>query len=86
MIVRVFPTKKTPRNVRDFPVLGLRDMFSRPRDLDRQRGKADGAFVASRQRFMATRPITTLAESVCASVFQGFFFGSMDTVETAAEG
>ena len=29
---------------------------------------------------------TTLAESICASVFQGFVFGSMDTVETAAEG
>jgi transposase len=35
---------------------------------------------------MSPRPSTTLAESVCASVFQGFVFGSMDTVETAAEG
>jgi hypothetical protein len=31
-------------------------------------------------------PSTTLAESVCSGVFQGFVFGSMDTVETAAEG
>ena len=29
---------------------------------------------------------TTLAEAICASVFHGFVFGSMDTVETAAEG
>jgi hypothetical protein len=29
---------------------------------------------------------TTLAESICASVFQGFVFGSMGTAETAAEG
>jgi len=35
---------------------------------------------------LATRTSTTLAESICASVFQGFVFGSMDTVETAAEG
>ena len=29
---------------------------------------------------------TTLAEVICAIVFQGFVFGSTDTVETAAEG
>lgn len=29
---------------------------------------------------------TTLAESVCASVFQEFAFGNMGTAETAAEG
>ena len=29
---------------------------------------------------------TTLAECICATVFQGFVFGSTDTVETAAEG
>ncbi|MBB4264274.1 hypothetical protein GGD64_008347 [Bradyrhizobium sp. CIR3A] len=36
--------------------------------------------------FMSPRPSTTLAESICAGVFHGFVFGSMDTVETAAEG
>jgi len=29
---------------------------------------------------------TTLAESNCAIGFQGFVFGSMDTIETVAEG
>jgi hypothetical protein len=29
---------------------------------------------------------TTLAECVCAAVFHGFVSGSMDTVQTAAEG
>ena len=29
---------------------------------------------------------TTLAESVCAKVFQGFVFCSRDTAETVAEG
>jgi hypothetical protein len=36
--------------------------------------------------FMSTRPSTTLAECVCASVFQGFVFGNTGTVEGAAEG
>jgi hypothetical protein len=36
--------------------------------------------------FMGTHPSTTLANSVCAGIFQEFVFGSMDTVETAAEG
>lgn len=31
-------------------------------------------------------PNSTLTESIFASVFQGFVFGSMDTVEAAAEG
>src|ERR1044072_1801705 len=35
---------------------------------------------------MSTHPNTTLAEAICAIVFQGFVFGSTDTVETAAEG
>jgi hypothetical protein len=37
-------------------------------------------------RFMGSRPSTTLAECVCAAVFQGFVFGSTGTAETAAEG
>lgn len=36
--------------------------------------------------FMGTRPSTTLAECVCATVFQGFAFGNMGTAEAAAEG
>jgi hypothetical protein len=35
---------------------------------------------------MSLGPSTTLAESVCASVFQEFAFGNMGTAETAAEG
>jgi len=35
---------------------------------------------------MSYDPSTTLADSVCAGIFQEFVFGSMDTVETAAEG
>jgi hypothetical protein len=35
---------------------------------------------------MSPDPSTTLAECVCAAVFHGFVSGSMDTVQTAAEG
>jgi hypothetical protein len=35
---------------------------------------------------LAAEPSTTLAESVCAKVFQGFVFCSRDTAETVAEG
>jgi hypothetical protein len=35
---------------------------------------------------MSPRLNTTLAECVCATVFQGFAFGNMGTAETAAEG
>jgi hypothetical protein len=35
---------------------------------------------------MGSRPSTTLAECVCATVFQGFVFGNTGTVEAAAEG
>ena len=38
-------------------------------------------------RFYESGPFsTTLAESVCATVFQGFVFCSADTAETVAEG
>jgi ABC-2 type transport system permease protein len=35
---------------------------------------------------LSPRPSTTLAECVCATVFQGFAFGSTDTTEPAAAG
>jgi len=35
---------------------------------------------------MTIHPNTTLAEFICASVFQGFVFDNMGTAETAAEG
>jgi hypothetical protein len=57
-----------------------------PHEPGRCGGKADVAFVASRRWVYGTRPSTTLAECVCAAVFQGFVFGSTDTAETAPEG
>ena len=46
----------------------------------------DAAAKSGPKHKQASKASTTLAESICASVFQGFVFGSMDTVETAAEG
>ncbi|MCK1314226.1 MULTISPECIES: hypothetical protein [unclassified Bradyrhizobium] len=48
------------------------------------RAIADGLCAASQRRKVRLRPSTTLAEFICASVSQGFVFGSMDTVEAAA--
>jgi len=49
--------------------------------------KADIDQIAVADRdFMSTRPSTTLAECVFATVFQGFAFGNMGTAEAVAEG
>jgi hypothetical protein len=52
--------------------------------IDGRKFTSQAAYLVGTPRFCLAS--TTLAESVCANVFQGFAFGSMDTVETAVEG
>ena len=46
----------------------------------------NGRLNVSAAKIVSAATSTTLAEPVWAGVFQGFVFGSMDTVETVAEG
>jgi hypothetical protein len=52
----------------------------------RHRCKPIGGSNPSLSATLVEGPSTTLAECVCAAVFHGFVSGSMDTVQTAAEG